>query len=133
MLRTDPIGRGLLTPFQRDGKGDFANGEGLDLLKSDVGQLLGLEGSSATQSGELPWDPQRGTRLRSLKHRHIHSEMTRAEAELLCTGLLRQFEPRVRPGRVKTQTQNENTLIIEVSYKPLGYRRGENQTISTEV
>lgn len=133
MAKNNPIGRGLLTPFQRDGKGDFANDEGLALLKSDVGELIGLEGSSATQPGELPWDTRRGTQLRSLKHRHIHSEMTRAEAELLCTGVLRLYERRVRPGRVKVQTQDGNTLIIEVSYKPLGYKRGEEQTISTRV
>ena len=107
---SDPIGNGVLCPFRRDGKGDFANGSGLELLKSDVGTLLGLVGSSATEPGELPWDPDRGSRLPMLKHRHLHSEMTRALADQLTSGVLRTYEPRVRPGRVRVTTEGGNTL-----------------------
>lgn len=130
----DPIGTGVLCPFRRDGKGDFANGSGLELLKSDVGELLGLVGSSATEPGELPWDPDRGSRLPMMKHRHLHSIMVRALADQLSSGVLREYEPRVRPGEVRVTTEDESaTLKVHVSYRPLGFVRAETQTVTTEI
>jgi hypothetical protein len=46
---------GLLTPFRRDKKRDFASGAGEDLLASKVLQALLTEGATPQSSGELPW------------------------------------------------------------------------------
>ena len=58
------FGRGLLCPVQRDGKGDFANSAGLSVLKSDVGECIGIIGPIGNSPGELPWDGDRGSNHR---------------------------------------------------------------------
>ena len=125
---TDPFGTGIICPFRRDNKNDFANASGLDLLKSDIAELLGLIGPSATQPGELPWDTERGTRLLTLKHRHIHSEMVRADAAQMSSGVLRKYEPRVQVGPTNITVREDNVLMVSVSYYPLGYS-AERQTV----
>lgn len=60
--------RGLLAPFQRDRKRDFASGEGDDLLASKVEQVLATEGSTLRSVGELPWRTAFGTPLGVLRH-----------------------------------------------------------------
>jgi hypothetical protein len=60
--------RGLLTPFQRDRKRDFASGEGDALLSSKVEQGLATEGSTLRSVGELPWRTAFGTPLEVLRH-----------------------------------------------------------------
>jgi hypothetical protein len=60
--------RGLLAPFQRDRKRDFASSEGDDLLASKVEQVLATEGSTLRSVGELPWRTAFGTPLGVLRH-----------------------------------------------------------------
>ena len=55
--------RGILTPFVRDKKRDFASGVGAALLQSDARQLLGM------RPGELPWRTELGTELDRLRHK----------------------------------------------------------------
>ena len=89
------LGRGLLRPFRRDGKGDFANGEGAVLVKSCVGQILGTRASSDMIQGEIPWRPEFGSRFHLLKHRRNNlalSELARAYAQ----ESIGRWEPRVR-------------------------------------
>jgi hypothetical protein len=124
--KNNPIGRGILCPFMRDGKGDFANTEGLPVLKSDIGELLGIVGPTVTQPGELPWDGGRGSRLLVLKHRGIHSEMVRAMAEHMSSGVIRSYETRVRVGQTRIVIDG-TALRVTVSYIPLGYANVEPQ------
>lgn len=51
------LGRGLVHPFRRDKKQDFAFAEGEELVRSAVGQVLGTASASDFTDGELPWDP----------------------------------------------------------------------------
>lgn len=60
--------RGLLVPFRRDRKRDFATGDGDLLLASKVLQVLATEGAIARSSGELPWRTAFGTPLQLLRH-----------------------------------------------------------------
>lgn len=122
----DPYGRGIVCPFQRDGKGDFANQSGLTLLSSDVSELLGIMGPSADQPGELPWRGDLGTRLIVLKHRGLHKELTRATAEHMSAGAIRAWEPRVRVEPTLVEADGD-TLRVYVRYTPLGYRSEEVQ------
>lgn len=59
---------GLLTPFRRDKKHDFASGSGDDLLASKVRQALLTEGATPRSSGELPWRTAFGSGLHLLRH-----------------------------------------------------------------
>lgn len=127
------FGSGIMCPFQRDGKGDFANGTGMRLLKSDIAELIGIIGSSPQDPGELPWDPDRGSRIRSLRHRHLHSEMTRALAEQYTATPIRIYEPRVRMGPVRINTEVERTLRVEVSFSPKSSQVGELETVPVYV
>lgn len=123
----DEYGHGIMCPFQRDGKGDFVNGAGVPLLKSDIGELVGIIGPTSSQPGELPWDTLRGTRLLLLKHRGMHPEMLRATAEDMAAGGIRRWEPRALPGPVYvTPDYKANTLRIQVTFVPKGRSKAES-------
>jgi hypothetical protein len=47
--------RGLLIPFRRDEKRDFANGTDDELQRSKARQEALTDGPSPTTQGELPW------------------------------------------------------------------------------
>lgn len=59
---------GLLIPFRRDRKRDFASGSGEELLRSKVIQALMTEGATPRSSGELPWRTSFGSGLGLLRH-----------------------------------------------------------------
>jgi hypothetical protein len=62
--------RGLLAPFRRDRKRDFASDDGDLLLASKVLQVLATEGATARSSGEMPWRTAFGTPLQLLRHQN---------------------------------------------------------------
>lgn len=62
--------RGLLAPFRRDRKRDFASDDGDPLLASKVLQVLATEGATARSSGEIPWRTAFGTPLQLLRHQN---------------------------------------------------------------
>jgi phage baseplate assembly protein W len=62
--------RGLLAPFRRDRKRDFASDDGDQLLASKVLQVLATEGATARSSGEMPWRTAFGTPLQRLRHQN---------------------------------------------------------------
>jgi len=125
----EQFGSGIVCPFQRDGKGDFANDTGLRLLKSDIGELLGIVGPSNIEPGELPWDPDRGSRIDTLRHRGLHTEMTRALAEQYTSETIRRYENRVLVGPTKVSDENDTTLRVDFSFAPKGVQEGELETV----
>jgi hypothetical protein len=120
MANVDQFGRGILCPFQRDGKGDFANGDGLPLLRSDIGELLGIIGPARAEPGEVPWRTDLGSRVVFLKHRGIHAEMTRATAELETSGAIRKWDRRVvvGPTQITSGELAETALSVRVTFRP---------------
>ena len=62
--------RGLLAPFRRDRKRDFASDDGDELIASKVLEVLATEGATARSSGELPWRTAFGTPLQLLRHQN---------------------------------------------------------------
>ncbi len=120
MTTVDPYGNGILVPFQRDGKGDFVHGSGLPLLRSDIGELLGIIGPSRAEPGEVPWRTALGSRLPHLKHRGVHAELTRATADMEVAGTLRRWEPRVvvGPTKVTASDAGDTVLAVHVTYRP---------------
>lgn len=127
------FGTGIICPFQRDQKGDFAHASGLRVLSSDIGQLLGIIGPGKSQPGELPWRTDLGSRLVDLKHRRLHSEMIRAMAEQQTSGTVRRWDPRVIAGPttvdVGDAAGNENLLLVRFSYTPRTTKPGERQSV----
>jgi len=121
--KIEQFGRGIICPFQRDGKNDFANDSGKRLLTSDIGELLGILGPTPSKPGELPWRTDVGSRLNALRHRKLHSEMIKATADQMTAGPVRKWEPRVRPGRTEITTENDNTMKIRFSYISVGNRQ----------
>lgn len=59
---------GLLTPFRRDARSDFAAGSGRELVLSKAEQVLLTEGDTPVSSGELPWRTAFGAGLTRLRH-----------------------------------------------------------------
>ena len=125
----DRFGKGIVTPFQRDGKGDFAHDSGLRLLKDDIGELLGIIGPTPTKPGELPWDPDRGSAIRSLRHRRMHLEMTRALAEQYTSRPVRLYESRVIAGPTKVTQEPNNKLRVDFGFYPKATQQGELETV----
>lgn len=90
------LGFGLLTPFRRDQKGDFAAGGEVALVLACAAQVLGTECSTPGAEGELPWRPEFGSRLHLLRHRNIDDPVTRHLARAYAAEALEQWEPRFR-------------------------------------
>ena len=136
MSGIDLFGEGISAPFQRDGKGDFAHKSGLDGLRSDIAQLLGIMGPGPQSPGELPWRTEMGSRLHTLKHRQLHNDLMTAMAQQYTGETIRRWEDRVRVGQTEVSVRdpgtNENTLDITTTYTPLGHRpvTGDKVTIS---
>jgi hypothetical protein len=123
--------RGLLGPFRRDRKRDFASDDGDALLASKVLQVLATEGATPRSSGELPWRTAFGTPLQILRHQRndaVLAELARVyvrdalrrwvpEATLVAIEVVRdgaQLALRVR-FRARTQTQGSTAILL-----PLG-------------
>jgi len=126
------FGRGLITPFQRDGKGDFANTTGDQLLRSDLAELIGIIGPTADQRGELPWRDEVGTRLINLKHRKIHNSTIQGLALQMTAEVISRFETRVRVTRARVEV-SDTALRVFVSYTPLGYNSDRTNEAVIEV
>jgi hypothetical protein len=121
----EPFGHGIVCPFQRDSKGDFAHDAGRRLLASDIGELFGILGPAGATGGEVPWRMELGSRLSVLRHRHVHSEMVRATAEAMTAGVIQRWEPRVRLGPTAVEPGDDGVSInVRLSYTPIGDRQG---------
>lgn len=81
--------RGLLLPFRRDRRNDFANGAGVEKIRSNVRQVLG------TMQGEIPWLPSFGSQLFRLRHQN-NNPILENLAFLYVIDALQQWEPRAR-------------------------------------
>lgn len=67
---------GLLTPFRRDLKKDFAHSAGrVDLLESRILNVLQTEAQSDVTNGELPWNPGFGSLLHITRHRQNNTAL----------------------------------------------------------
>lgn len=115
------LGAGLVRPFRRDEKSDFANSSGAALVKSCVGQILNMRGAGEFTQGELPWEPERGSLLYLLRHQ-ANDIALRELARVYVVEALRRWEPRVRVKRVEVTREEVNAgeglnvLLIRLVY-----------------
>ncbi len=111
------LGSGLVTPFRRDQKNDFANDSGLSVIKSCVAQALGVRADSGdgTVQGELPWRPEFGSRLYLLLHQR--GRILGAFAEVYVREALARWEPRVVLTSIDTSFDGgARALTIRITY-----------------
>ncbi len=125
------IGFGLLRPFQRDGKADFAADGGERLIRSAVGQILGTMGSSDFTQGELPWRTELGSLLRLLVHQR-NDTVLQELARVYVVDALKRWEPRVVVTSVKVTRETldgENVLAIRLRYSVISTNTPGNNVI----
>lgn len=134
------LGFGLLRPFRRDEKNDFANGGSLELIQACVGQILGMQGASSDNpavDGELEWAPKRGSLLYLLRHQKNDLAL-RELARIYVVDALRRFEPRIRvktvlASREKSDTGEEVVLLIRIKYDVISVNTPTNQVLFADV
>ncbi len=111
--------RGLLTPFQRDRKRDFASGEGDDLLASKVEQVLATEGSTLRSVGELPWRTAFGTPLGVLRHQRNEVVLGELARIYIRDALAKMGAGRRRWSRI-TVERDGAVLALQVRFRAAG-------------
>lgn len=112
------VGTGILRPFQRDAKNDFANGSGDALLASRIGQILGTRARSGSSPGEVAWRPNFGSRLHLLRHANNTSQRQALARSYLVEALSR-WEPRVVPTEVEVESRGRE-IRLRLRYDVLG-------------
>jgi phage baseplate assembly protein W len=115
-------GIGLLLPFQRDGRGDFASGLNEELYASAIELVLLTAGETSTTAGELPWRGSFGVGLDLLRLRP-NSIATAQVARQRVDAAMKRWMPEVEVLKVNANPVN-NKLSLLVFWKI----RGENTT-----
>lgn len=132
MTQSDLIGFGLLAPFRRDRKNDFATDGGVELVRSRVAQILGTRAGGNRYQGELPWRTDFGSILYLLRHRKNDIALQEL-AKAWVTEALGTWEPAIRVTRVQVSAEEQtpgggqNVLLIRLWYDILsrpGQRTG---------
>lgn len=124
------LGSGLLRPFVRDQKSDFANGSGIVLIQACVGQILGTMASqdSGVIRGELRWRPNFGARFYLLKHRK--GPRLAQLASIYARECLARWEPRVTNVSVTAAFYPLETLLsIDLVYDVITRNVSQNQVV----
>lgn len=102
-------GRGIILPFRRDAKNDFANASGLAVIKSNIRQIVLTGCAEESAAGEVPWDSTLGSRAQTVVHRNSTPGLEEVQRHFIVDAVKRQ-EPRARitrarVSRVKTRTE----------------------------
>ena len=129
------LGLGLLRPFRRDQKADFAAGGGEQLIRTAVGQILGTVGSSDFIQGELPWRTSFGSLLHLLRHQK-NDHVLRELARVYIVDALKRWEPRVVVTAVQVareQKDGENVLALRATYNVISTNTPGNNVLLSGV
>ena len=109
---------GVLTPFRRDRKRDFASGDGDELLASKVEELLATEGATARSSGELAWRTSFGTPLQLLRHQRNDAILAEL-ARVYVRDALRKWLPEAQIIELKVARDGSTvTLLLRYRARP---------------
>lgn len=124
------LGAGLVCPFVRDQKNDFANDNGLNVIRSCVAQILGTKAAddTGTNQGELVWRPTFGSRLYLLQHRKgpILAQMAR----VYVVDALAKWETRVTNVRVTAAFfPSQYLLTVDLLYDVIARNVPGNQVL----
>jgi hypothetical protein len=112
------LGRGLIRPFRRDKKQNFAFAEGEELVRSAVGQILGTLAATDFTQGELPWRTEFGSLIHLLRHQK-NDAVLQELARVHVADALKRWEPRVQLTSVQVTREcdrGENVLALRTRY-----------------
>ena len=127
------LGNGLLRPFVRDQKNDFANGSALDLIRSTAGQILGTRADGPKTRGELAWRTEFGSKLYLLRHKAINAT-SRELARFYAQDALRRWEPRILVTRAALEKDStRRALIVRVTFDVIAKNVAGNRVIFSGV
>lgn len=107
---------GLLAPFRRDKKRDFASGSGGELLASKVLQALMTAGATPRSSGELPWRTAFGAGLDLLRHQRNDAALAEL-AHVHVRDTLKRWVPEADLVDIAV-TREDATLQLRVRFRP---------------
>lgn len=103
-------GRGILLPFRRDKKADFANGEGIALTRSAVRLVLSTICASDVSQGELPWRTELGSLVHLLRMRNNSPALAELAANRVA-GALKTWVPAVRVRSVRVTRDGDKCWL----------------------
>lgn len=129
------LGYGLLRPFRRDQKADFAADGGEAVVRSAVGQILGSIGSSDFTQGELPWRTEFGSLLHLLRHQK-NDRVLQELARVYVVDALKRWEPRVVVTSVlvaRETQEGEDVLAIRLRYNVISTNVPGNNVVLSGV
>jgi phage baseplate assembly protein W len=106
------LGRNLLVPFRRDGAQDFANGTGLDVVRSSIRTILGTLNAGPNTGGEVPFNQDLGTQLPTLRHSNINDPRTHNMAVFYVVEAIKKNEPRVLVREVNISKRPDTRRIV---------------------
>jgi hypothetical protein len=125
--------RGLLLPFRRNQRDDFANGTGRALWQANVELLLSTDGPTPNGIGEIPWRPMEGTMLRLLRHKN-NTSILRGMAEVyIRQAFQRSFPGVLRLTRVDKFRPEPGVLRLEVAFDVVSPDAPIERNITAEV
>jgi len=131
MAETSIAGFGLVTPFRRDKKSDFAATGGVALIRSAVQQILGTVGASDFTQGELPWRTEFGSLLFLLRHQK--NDVTLQElAKVYVADALRRWGARVVVTGLTARRLEDgegNKLVLRLRYNVIQRNVPGNQVL----
>lgn len=111
------LGTGLVVPFRRDGKNDFAYETGEALVASTLQLVLGTRRAGPQNDGELPFNQELGTLISMLRHRNVNDPTTEELAAHYVIESLATHEPRIRPKAVGFLPRPEaNRIALRLRY-----------------
>ncbi len=125
------LGFGLLRPFRRDQKADFAAAGAETVIRSAVGQILGTMGASDFTQGELPWRTEFGSLLHLLRHQK-NDTVLQELARVYVVDALKRWEPRVVVTSVQAtreQQDGENVLALRLRYNVISTNTPGNNVV----
>jgi phage baseplate assembly protein W len=125
------LGFGLLRPFRRDAKSDWADDGGEAVIRSAVGQILGTMAGSDFTQGECPWRTEFGSLVHLLRHQKNDAALQEL-ARVYVVDALKRWEPRVQVTSVQVareRDRGENVLAIRLRYNVISTNVPGNNVI----
>jgi len=101
----DFLGFGVLRPFVRDKKSDWASDGGGRLVAACIGQVLGTRAASEFSQGEIPWRDEFGSWLHRLRHAS-NDDTTREIARVYVAEAISRWEPRANVTGVEVLSED---------------------------
>jgi phage baseplate assembly protein W len=126
------LGAGLLRPFRRDEKNDFAHAEGIEVVRACVGQILGTTAASDFTQGEMPWRTEFGSVLYLLRQQRNDAALQELGRHYIVDALSK-WEPRVRVKACRFTRPKPNVLEIRIRYDIVSVNSPGNAVMVADV